>query len=416
MNSIISSPYEQFDINSIHLGNPYTQNGVIMNDIFVDSNNNFYIQTPKCISKDGLVESATNTNTKLQIDLIFTKQQNDFLDFIGKVEEHIQGILKEKKELWFATEMTDEDIEHSFSTSFRYIKKHFHLRALNTYKKYDIVNNNTNNLVRIFDENRVNKLVCDVKKDKELITIIHVRRIKCSSFSFTIEYNVKQILITNTEEQFNQCLIALPPSTKNTTFTAGQDNVTQDTTVSNDDEDITELINLEKRSNTDITENDNGEDIVETEVDNEVAIHQEIETDNTTENEKNSTDEEKSTEIIVETDILNKELENKELENKELENKEVENEDIIDIDVKNVDNLGNIEEVEIIESGSNETISLKDPTEVVLEIYKEARRKAKEIKKRALAAYLEAEKIRETYMLDNIESSDDDEEISETNL
>ena len=117
--------------------------------------------------------------------------------------------------------------------------------------------------------------------------------------------------------------------------------------------------------------------------------------------------EEKSTEIIVETDISNKELENKELENQ----------DIIDVDVKNVDNLGNIEEVEIIESGSNETISLKDPTEVVLEIYKEARRKAKEIKKRALAAYLEAEKIRETYMLDNIESSeDDDEEISGTNL
>ena len=54
-----------------------------------------------------------------------------------------------------------------------------------------------------------------------------------------------------------------------------------------------------------------------------------------------------------------------------------------------------------------EPIKLRNPNEVYIEIYQEARRRAKEAKKMAIEAFLEAKRIK-INILDEIESSDDD--------
>ena len=53
-------------------------------------------------------------------------------------------------------------------------------------------------------------------------------------------------------------------------------------------------------------------------------------------------------------------------------------------------------------------ISIKKPSEVYIEIYKSAIDKAKQIKKAAAEAYLEAKKIKTKYNLQDIEDSDDE--------
>jgi hypothetical protein len=68
-----------------------------------------------------------------------------------------------------------------------------------------------------------------------------------------------------------------------------------------------------------------------------------------------------------------------------------------------------------------ETLTLKKPNEVYYEMYKQAREKAKNAKKEALMAFLEAKNIKQTYMLDDIDSSDessfsDEEEFETENL
>ena len=68
----------------------------------------------------------------------------------------------------------------------------------------------------------------------------------------------------------------------------------------------------------------------------------------------------------------------------------------------------NLKEIELNADNSLETISLKKPNEVYYEIYKTARKKAKEIKRDAIAAYLEAKNIKKTYMLDDMEDTDSD--------
>jgi hypothetical protein len=67
------------------------------------------------------------------------------------------------------------------------------------------------------------------------------------------------------------------------------------------------------------------------------------------------------------------------------------------------------------------TMTLKKPNQVYFELYKEARNKAKQAKKNAILAYLEAKNIKKTYMIENMNDSDSDfdaeiDEASESEL
>jgi hypothetical protein len=58
---------------------------------------------------------------------------------------------------------------------------------------------------------------------------------------------------------------------------------------------------------------------------------------------------------------------------------------------------------------SKEPVHLKNRNEVYYKMYKEAKRVAREAKMIALSNYLEAKRIKTTYLLDDVEDSDDDE-------
>ena len=64
-----------------------------------------------------------------------------------------------------------------------------------------------------------------------------------------------------------------------------------------------------------------------------------------------------------------------------------------------------LEEVNL-EILDNETMKLKKPKDVYSEIYRKALVKARERKKLAIKAYMDANKIKKQYLLDDIESSD----------
>ena len=80
-------------------------------------------------------------------------------------------------------------------------------------------------------------------------------------------------------------------------------------------------------------------------------------------------------------------------------------------------NKNKLEEFELILPEDNSTIKLKTPKDVYLEIYKKARQKALDAKKEAIKAFLEAKKIKETYLLDEwgLDSSDEEDFFEEEN-
>ena len=74
-------------------------------------------------------------------------------------------------------------------------------------------------------------------------------------------------------------------------------------------------------------------------------------------------------------------------------------------------------EVDLEDANLEDTIVLKDKTEVYYEMYRNARKKAKLAKSLALSSFMEARRIKNMYMLDDLEDSDDDDdEIDLENL
>ena len=69
-----------------------------------------------------------------------------------------------------------------------------------------------------------------------------------------------------------------------------------------------------------------------------------------------------------------------------------------------------LEEISLDYEHISDSISLKKPNEVYYEIYKAAREKAKQLRKVAMEAYLEAKEIKTKYMLSDLDDSDEDED------
>ena len=76
------------------------------------------------------------------------------------------------------------------------------------------------------------------------------------------------------------------------------------------------------------------------------------------------------------------------------------------LEIKN--NPAKLNEYKLDIPKDSETINLKSPNEVYLEVYKKARQKAKEAREEAIKAYLTVQKIKKQYLLDEIELSEDE--------
>jgi ribonuclease HIII len=90
----------------------------------------------------------------------------------------------------------------------------------------------------------------------------------------------------------------------------------------------------------------------------------------------------------------------------------VENNEKIKIDTsKNMNDMELCEvDFNLDEMKDSETVSIKQRNDVYYKMYHEARNKAKIARDLALSAYLEAKRIKNTYMLDDIVDSSDSEE------
>ena len=96
---------------------------------------------------------------------------------------------------------------------------------------------------------------------------------------------------------------------------------------------------------------------------------------------------------------------------------ELENMESIQIQEPNKEPIGeeSLEEVEfhLEDLNDSETIVIKNRNNVYYEMYKEARKKAKIARDLALSTYLEAKRIKNTYMLENLDDESDEEDESD---
>jgi len=343
-------PFEQVD-----LGTPFNKNGSYFLKIQVGEQP-LYIQPPKCCLKQGLLKSGK----KVFCDLMFDIEDNTFLAWMETIEEIAKKKIYENRAKWFETELDEHDIENSMTSAYKMYKsgKMYIVRA-------NIPTTLGKNNLKIYDEQEREVAPEDLKDDAQVITILEWKGIKCSVRSFQFDVDVRQMLLVSPVKIFETCLIK---KTGTTPFSA--------------------------------------EGVVENTIGREAVIDEEEKDLAKTEPSPlvEAVEEEPSREISREISPLSREEE-------EEETPLPREEEVVVADPPTTpENPWELCEIDLDleKMTEGETVQLKKRNEVYYTMYKEAKRKAKEAKRLALSNYLEAKRIKTTYLLDDSSEDEDD--------
>jgi hypothetical protein len=376
MNDIIE-PTINYDFSNLYLGPPSTiAGGAYFTRIMYNNNKQLYIQTPKSLTKQGFVKSGK----KIYVDLMFDNNDTVFINWIENLEAKCQELIFSKGDNWFQTKLDKDDIESAFTSPFKIYKS----------GKFYLLRVNVKPNVKIFNDDTKIISLDDLEADKTLISIIEIQGIKFSSRNFQIEIELKQSMVVSPDPFLDACFIKKP---NRKPISEEEEEQQEDLVESIKDSDnlfATPLTKPVKPHTDPVVESFSNIDI-----DKKTEM-------NTAINSKTSG----STDIQIGdiTDLDLKSDSNNDNIILEIEDLSVEPVKIEDSNVlKEVDLSSSLED-------NLESFTLKKPNQVYYEIYKKAREKAKAAKKEAILAFLEAKNIKKTYMLDDIDESDEDED------
>jgi hypothetical protein len=286
---------------------------------------------------------------------------------------------------------------------------------LKIYKsgKYYVSRTNITNVLgkmnlKIYDENENEINYENINDNTNIITILEVQGIKCSSKSFQIEIELKQMMVLQDTDIFEKCIIT---SLSNKNKKSPIENNTKDLLKKKHDNDNNNDDNNE--NNNDDNHDDNNDDNND---DNHDDNHDNNHENNNDNNHDNKIQEDDNNHHVNDNKIHEDENNHHVNENKiQEDDNNKENNNIKNIDNKNInfeinENDEVIEEIEINleELKDIKPIIIKERNNVYYEMYKEAKNKAKIARDLALTAYLEAKRIKNTYMLKDIDDEDNE--------
>ena len=384
MNTLIYNIADNFNFNNLKVENPSLVNA---NNYFSkiynnNSNKNFYIQLPKCKTKHGIV----NSNSKCFCELEFNSNEKLVVEFFENLENFCLKEICANKALWFydSDNISSDDIQEYMTPI---------MRSYKGGKKFLIKTNIKQDKLIVYDENEKKINLTDYDDANEFIPLLNINGIRFSKSSFIIDIILVQFMVLYPCDSFeNQILIKFNKQEINSTKQESiQDNkiesneeniINNKQTIKADDLEVCEKLVMKDSNQSEEDSNQSEEDSNQ----NEETSNQNEETSN--QNEDTNT-EKNSFKYLINS----------------LETIECNNDGSIDLI-----NLDTIAE-------NTEPIELKTHEAIYLEIYKKAKQKAKEIRKNAIEAFLEAKNIKNKYNLNTImDDSSSDEENELLNL
>jgi hypothetical protein len=367
----IIEPTMDYDFNHIQLGLPIAQPAsTYLTRIFVN-NKSLFIQTPKCVTRNGFVKSGK----KIYCDLMFSNTDSIFINWIENLENRCRELIYSKGEMWFQNKMEKEDIDVAFTSPLRIFKSgSFYLMRVNVKP-----------VVKIFNDTNSEVAFENIKPETNLISIVEIVGIKFTSHNFQIEMELKQTMVVSSDPFLDKCLIKTQTVHDNDVKPLAKNACDINQIVNN-------ILNTHKKKPEELAKEPSTNVVEEVNIDKSKI--------NTNDNEVNHEAEiNTQSEHVEEIDIFDKAVQEQEplqqdqepLEQKQHEQKQDTNELCeINFDL-DLDNL--------------ESITLKKPNHVYQQMYKDIIERAKISKRDAKTAYLEAKNLKEQYML--ISDSDD---------
>ena len=389
----IIKPSRKLNIDEVTLAQPKPLRGGSYFTKILNNGKPLYIQLSSCKTKQGIVE----TGKKIYTDLMFSsenQQDVEFIDWIEHIETMCHKLIFQKKDIWFHdNEHLDiTDIEGVFSSPLRlYRSGRYYLLRVKINKGYQ--NKQT---CMVYDENETILTLKDIKKDSSIVTLLCFEGIRFSSRSFQLDISLKQVMVMEDRDTsfLDNCMIKI--NKNNSKENVVSENVSENISREVSSKDLEEKSKHVDISEAPLEEKNNQEEEIQDNVSVEDNIQQCL--DNIIN-------------IVVEDEKNTEEQQH--VEQQHVEQQHVEQQHVDEENVKSTNNENNeLEEVEINLEEIKDNISLKEPNEVYIEIYKVAKEKAKQARKHAIETYLEAQNIKNTYMLHDLDSSDDDEELN----
>jgi len=332
----IHEPNEGFNFEIVSLTTPTLSSGgnyfIKFHTQNVDS---LYIQPPKCTTKQGIIK--TNGGKKMYCDLVFSNTNENFIKWIEDLEKYSQEYIFKNREKWFESHLELEDIENSFTPSLKIYKsgKSYILRTVVPTRLGKCG-------LKIFNEDETEFNIEDFKETTNVITILEVQGIRCSSKSFQIEIEIKQMMILKPVALFEKCIIKSKQSSQPQESLYNV--VTQQPQLSQSKEHTQQRANSEKENIQKIPNKSDGSTVID-EIENSII------------------------DIKTDDDSYSDEL------------TEIE----FDLEKNNIEN--------------DEPINIKDRSQIFKEVYERALEKAKEARNLAIYSYLEAKRIKNLYLL-----------------
>ena len=373
MNNQIYEICENFDFSSLKLDNPTLLNAnIYFSKLNSNLNKNFYIQLPKCKTKQGIIQA----NSKCFCDLEFNSSDKLIVEFFENLENYFIKEICNNKSLWFydSDNISNDDINDFINPI---------MRSYKAGKKFLIKANIKQEKINIYDENEKKLSLADYDTNNEIIPLLNINGIRFSKSSFIIDIMLVQFMVLYPCDSLeNQILIKINKKKEDTLEISSKQNT--EIKSNNNDENIKLNINIETNKS---IETDKPID--------DIKVNNNIETIKSINTSKSiDTNDDKSIDTNDDKTNSFKYLLNNLETNQTMD-------DDFELEVTNLD---------VITENSN-PIELKSHESIYLEIYKKAKQKAKEIRRNAVEAFLEAKNIKIKYNLTNIvnDSSSDEE-------
>ncbi len=345
----INEPNESFDFNKLQLLSPVAVSGGHHFIRYLYGENPLYLQPPKCKIKQGIIRAGK----RMYCDLMFTNENEKFIQWIENLDNVSQKTIFNNRSRWFESDLEEHDIENSFTSPMKVYKsgKYYIVRV-----NVPVVLGKPN--LKIYDDNENLVDIESIKENDNVATILEFQGIKCSPRSFQIEIEMKQLLVLKPVDLFEKCLFKI-----NTKAPQAREPEPEPEPELPKEPELLRIKEPELAQEPELLR------VKESELPQEPELPQEKEPEPEPEPELQQAPEPKSFDEMEEIELP-------------------------------------LEEIP-----TDDSVFIKQRNDVYYEMYREAIKKAKAAKNIALASYLEAKRIKNTYMLTDL--SDEDSDIDE---
>lgn len=385
----IYSVKDPLDLTRLHLAKPINKNGSHFIKT-LDVDNPIYFLGPKCFSKNGFVKSGK----KIFCDFVFSNEDSDFLAWLENLEESSRKSIYTNRETWFETPLDEHDIESSMTSPYKPYKsgKFFIVRA-NVPTALDKIN------IKIYDENEKETVPENIKENTKVLAVLEFQGIRCSVRSFQFEIELKQLLVVEPDKLFEKCIIGT--SFKNNTPSEKKENTQR--------EDAQEDASIPTGVGVFVSQNAQAQEdgVITLPI---IERAKESQNDVFSESFDDSTSLPTSLDQIEQNTTFDVQGLSKQSEDEPIVQEDNANQiEIISNDFL-FDNIANLN------VDKDAPLKLKNRNDVYYKLYREMRQRAKEAKREALANYLEAKRIKNTYLLEDVSDSESDEDDAQISI